>query len=334
MGIQMSAAPSTQTQGVDALQSNRLVWVMRMGLWAVAGVIVLAALALGSTAAMLPTCGSCHMTNEFKRNTLAQAHAKIDCARCHVKNDAGSRLAYTTHEIFGMVLHVVPEAGRATAQVDDATCLSCHESGIRGVIAAKGLRVRHASCAGDSRCTDCHSATAHGASVRWRRSASMDMCLDCHVPKKVRASCDTCHTAERSAERLASGSWQVTHGPQWKSTHGMGDWNTCGGCHASDYCARCHHISLPHDSDFKRTHGATASRQLADCRVCHRDSFCSDCHVVQMPHPASFTPVHPAIVKSKGQATCLKCHDQLDCETCHVKHEHPGGVMVRPKAPQ
>jgi hypothetical protein len=286
---------------------------------------------IGVTAVTLPGCTSCHWAGEFKSNSIEQAHASIACPRCHVKDDVGSRVSYAAYEIFFMELHIMPSAGRSGAQVADSTCLSCHQAVNKGITQVNGLRIQHAKCAKNSRCTDCHSATAHGASVKWQRTSHMEACLDCHVPNKVRQTCDTCHGDQPPTDALAAGPWYVTHGPDWRTTHGMGDWNTCAACHAPDFCVQCHHLALPHDSDFIRTHGVTALTQRSDCIVCHQAKFCSDCHGLEMPHPVSFAPTHPDTVKAQGQSVCLKCHVLDDCETCHIKHVHPGGVIVAPK---
>jgi hypothetical protein len=326
--------PSTRTQGVEALHPNRFSWFLRIGIWALAGAIVLGAVSIGVTAVTLPGCDSCHWSGQFRTDSIEQAHAKIACAQCHVKSDVGSRLSYATYEIFNMRLRVIPSMGRAGSQVANSTCLSCHQSINTRVTQAKGLRIQHSKCAQGSMCTDCHSATAHGASVKWRRTSHMEACLDCHAANKVRQACTTCHVSQPSVDELAAGPWYVTHGPGWMTTHGMGDWNTCAACHAPGYCARCHHITLPHGADFIRTHGTTALTQRSDCTVCHQESFCKSCHGLDMPHPASFAPTHPATVRAMGQGACLKCHVSTDCETCHVKHIHPGGVLSAPKVSQ
>lgn len=274
------------------------------------------------------------MGGAFKTDTMAQPHHNIACVRCHVNDDPASRVSYASYEILGMMLRVVPDNGRAAAQVDDSTCLSCHASVNKGVIQAKGVRIKHAQCAKNNRCTDCHSDTAHGDSVKWQRLSHMDTCLDCHAANKVRESCDTCHASMSSSNLMTYGSWYVTHGPSWKTAHGMGDWNTCAACHAPGYCVRCHNLELPHNADFMRTHGVTALTQRTDCLVCHRPTFCSNCHGIDMPHPVSFAPVHPGVVQAKGQSTCLKCHVITDCETCHIKHVHPGGAIKPPKVSQ
>lgn len=308
------------------MQSHQLSRLLRAAIWVLAGLVVLVVLVVSVTAATLPGCASCHASGAFAKQTAASAHAKIDCVRCHVSPGIPSRFAYASGEIFGMVLKIGAGGGRASAAVPDEVCLSCHGAVLTEVVSANSLRIKHADCAKGSRCSDCHSGVAHGSSVAWQRTPQMEQCLDCHNTTKVRDSCNTCHDAKTKRQRLASGSWTVTHGPNWRTTHGMGDWKTCTACHPNDYCVQCHGMSLPHDADFLRTHGAPAIASRANCDVCHKPAFCDGCHGLEMPHPAGFTPSHSKIVKAKGRAVCLACHTEEDCTKCHIAHVHPGGA--------
>jgi hypothetical protein len=316
---------------VNILRSRRLRWVARAVLWAVAGSIVVGGISVGATAALLPSCASCHLSGDAKTGSLSASHSKVDCESCHVGGDLGSRVSFAAYEVLGMALHAVPPSGRAGAAVADSRCLTCHAGVARGVSDSGGLRVKHSVCAEGSECSDCHAQVAHGPGVKWPRGSRMSMCLECHGARRASTSCATCHTSRPLAAGNPPGSWSVTHGPNWKTTHGMGDLATCVGCHAPDSCVRCHHLSLPHDRGFMRTHGTTARAQLADCTVCHQETFCRGCHRLEMPHPRGFVPAHGRTVRSQGDSRCLRCHAQSDCETCHVKHMHPGGAAASRK---
>jgi hypothetical protein len=313
------------------LRSSRLVVILRTVLWLVGGLVVAAALLVGVTSVTLPGCTTCHAGSSFESDTKAEAHAKIDCVRCHVKDNVGARISYAANEIFGMALHVSQGDGRARAQVDDPTCLSCHQEIDAGVAQGKGIRIKHATCAKGRACTDCHSDTAHGTVVKWPRASKMNICLDCHATNTVRASCATCHVSKTSAQLMASKGFDAVHDASWKLTHGMGELKTCAACHEPDYCAKCHGIALPHPADFLESHGALAVAKKSACAKCHRPAFCSDCHGIEMPHPTSFAPTHSSVVKAKGEAVCRKCHVADDCTTCHIQHIHPGGATSSPR---
>jgi hypothetical protein len=201
---------------------------------------------------------------------------------------------------------------------------------MQGKVTANGLSILHEQCAKGRMCIDCHSVTAHGSAVGWPKTFDMNMCLDCHNTDRVRSDCGLCHAEKTQTDRISSGEWAITHGPNWKQTHGMGDLKTCAACHPNDFCVRCHGIPLPHNADFIRTHPTFALTNSTDCAVCHQQSFCNDCHGLPMPHPADFTPQHSVIVKQQGAAKCLRCHVQDDCDNCHAKHVHPGGATSAP----
>jgi hypothetical protein len=298
---------------------------------ALGAVCALALAAVSVTAATLPGCTSCHDESTFAEQTAALAHAEVACVTCHVGSDVASRLSFGAIEVFGMAVRVVPVAGRAVSEVSDTTCLSCHADILGRVADSKGKRIAHATCSVSGTCSSCHSGTAHGSAVRWQRVAKMDDCLECHDTDEVLADCDTCHDAKTPEERLGAGAWNVTHGEAWPTTHGMGDQRTCGACHAEDFCARCHEISLPHGSGFIGQHGETAIESPGACTTCHRQEFCSGCHGIEMPHTPSFTPAHSERVRDLGEEVCLTCHDSADCELCHFKHIHPGGAIAPPQ---
>jgi hypothetical protein len=315
------------------LQPNRVSGVIRIVIWVLAGVVFVTALALGITAATLPGCTTCHNSPAFVSQTAKSGHAKVACVRCHVQPDPASRLAYAYHLIFGMTLRLAPVASGPLAAIPDKTCLSCHPAILKGVVSANGISILHSKCDKGRNCTDCHSTTAHGAAVLWPTQYQMNQCLDCHATSKVRTDCSMCHASRSPEERIRTSTYAVTHGPNWKQTHGMGDLQTCVSCHPPDFCSRCHGVPLPHDTDFVRSHPVAALEHRKDCAVCHKQAFCDACHGLPMPHPAGFTPLHPALVKKQGTAVCLRCHVIDDCNLCHSRHVHPGGAVIPPGFP-
>lgn len=297
----------------------------------VVGVALLAVVAVGYTAVAAPDCGSCHDGSAFKTATQNGGHGDVACSSCHAGTDVGSRVSFAYRRVFSMNLGIRQTGGRAASPVTDTSCLSCHVEVLDRTTTSNGYRVSHANCTKDRVCVDCHSNTAHGDTVRWVRTSSMTDCLECHGSGDATAECDTCHDARTETERLGRGAWKVTHGPNWETAHGMGDTRSCGACHPSGYCARCHSIDLPHGSDFLIQHAADAVAQPAVCDSCHKESFCKDCHGIEMPHPSGFTPTHAQVVKDDGEAACLRCHERADCTQCHETHVHPAVTPERRK---
>jgi hypothetical protein len=312
------------------VKSNRASIIIRAVVWTLAGLVVLFALLLGVTAATLPGCTICHSQPAFVQATAKSAHANVECVRCHVEQGPAPRLAYAYHMIFGMALKVAPINSGPVSAIPNTNCLACHQDVMKAKVTAQGISILHSECSKGRMCTDCHSQTAHGATVKWPTQATMNNCLDCHSTSKVRSDCTMCHKGRTQQERLLTGEWAVTHGANWKQTHGMGDLKTCASCHPQDFCVRCHGIPLPHNADFIRTHPLSAATNRSDCALCHKQTFCYSCHGLEMPHPKTFTPTHPALVKAEGSAKCYRCHVKDDCINCHVKHVHPGGATLPP----
>lgn len=325
-----ASASLFSTQGVADLQQNRAWKVIQIVIWSLAGLVVVTALLLGVTAVTLPGCTLCHSSKDFTAQTAKRAHRSVTCTQCHVQPGVASRIQYAYHEVFGMGLRLAPTGTGPIATIPDATCLSCHAEVMQKTVTANGLSVKHANCAKGRLCIDCHSDTAHGSTVKWQTTSQMNECLECHSTTQARSNCNMCHSGRSISARLTTGEWAVTHGPNWKQTHGMGTLSTCAACHPDNFCVRCHGIPLPHGPDFIRSHPLWAQTNRESCNGCHTNAFCLNCHQLPMPHPKDFTPSHPQIVKARGQQVCLRCHVTDDCQNCHLKHVHPGGANLPP----
>lgn len=284
--------------------------------------LTILAIWIGADAALMPGCAGCHLTDEFGSETSAGAHASVACAKCHGGTTAMSRVRFGTSQVLGMYLPLVG-VDPTLADVPSARCTSCHEAVLAGLVESGGLRIKHEICAQGQACTDCHSPTAHGAALSWPRTTAMDPCFECHATAGITTACDACHAGRLPSERIKSGPFVVTHGPDYLKTHGMGRMTTCSACHEQDRCARCHGAGVPHGVKFVQQHASQAASSAAKCSGCHVEAFCSDCHAYPMPHPAEFTPQHADIVEKDGRDGCLTCHVESDCVRCHVKHVHP-----------
>ncbi len=139
-------------------------------------------------------------------------------------------------------------------------------------------------------------------------------------------ACDLCHQGRNASARVKSTAFAVTHGPKWKTTHGMGDIATCNVCHVAEDCTECHGVGVPHEPKFVEVHSSYAVQPKAQCSSCHKEEFCNSCHGTEMPHPAGFTQRHPA-ESAKQPDRCKRCHEASDCTNCHLKHAHPGGAL-------
>ncbi|MRR12541.1 hypothetical protein EG835_08775 [bacterium] len=158
----------------------------------------------------------------------------------------------------------------------------------------------------------------------------MGSCVDCHTSVGAPITCEACHTEGYERDDLLRGPFRVTHGANWKQTHGMGDLRQCVLCHQQTDCASCHGTGVPHARDFGTTHGTVSQSAEADCSSCHEPLFCTDCHGIEMPHDPLFLPEHSDIATNAEDPSCMRCHTVEDCARCHAQHVHPGGPEGRP----
>lgn len=268
-------------------------------------------------------CGSCH-GGELMEASKRSAHASVECLSCHTSGTSLGRASFA----LGHVPRLIPSINLPTrdlSDIQDRRCRECHDTIDTDVSVANGIRIDHAVCATESRCTQCHSTTAHGAAVSWVRTYDMEVCLGCHASEGP-ADCGQCHEGRPREDRITTGVFGVTHGPDWKKTHGMGSSASCSACHTAANCGTCHGPGLPHDDAFMDVHGTVSKRAEAKCESCHERRFCDGCHGLSMPHSRSFVLGHGADAES-DRALCDRCHAESDCAICHEKHVHPGGAI-------
>lgn len=268
-------------------------------------------------------CSSCHQDEPFLAATAASAHSEVDCVVCHAPPGYAGRIDFGVRHLFNALRFVGNP--RDLAKVDDTTCLTCHQDVMDIVAEVEGVRINHAYCATEADCTDCHASVTHGREISWVRTYDMETCLACHVAEGP-VKCETCHTGRLAEDRITTGVFAITHGPNWEETHGMGDPATCAACHTAASCQTCHGVGVPHETQFMRVHSDFAQQGDAQCGDCHEERFCDDCHGLAMPHPNAFVRAH---AKSAGEdrELCRRCHLEPDCLVCHETHVHPGGAI-------
>lgn len=107
----------------------------------------------------------------------------------------------------------------------------------------------------------------------------------------IPASCDTCHTFPQIGSSIASlplGVPPDTHDDRlWVFNHRLvapdvdPGTNSCGECHARDYCSNCHKTgAVTVDHDEMLTNHAKAIRRSGNeaCAYCHQPVYCARCH--------------------------------------------------------
>lgn len=270
-------------------------------------------------------CASCHDGEPFATATFSGAHASVECLACHTSGDALGRLAFGVRHLPSLVPLAADQPTRDLSVVDDSRCMECHENVYSGPVSSSGIRIDHALCTPGLDCTQCHSTTAHGRAVSWVRTYDMETCLECHVSEDL-ADCALCHEGRLPEDRITTGVFSVTHGPQWEQTHGMGNSATCAACHTAADCETCHGPGLPHGESFMSEHADYSTRAEAQCFSCHETRFCAGCHGLDMPHSRAFVVEHAAEAGA-DRVLCERCHAESDCIVCHETHVHPGGAI-------
>lgn len=291
-------------------------------------VALLVALVAVVTVGSLPSaCAVCHERQIAAMDSAP--HSSSDCYDCHLDDGAWGFAEEKNAELVRMYPAALLGKGMQSPvrTIGRAACLECHAEVLKGITTGDGLSIKHTVCAPDPTCDGCHSMTAHGTTVRWKTVPVMEDCVACHERAGVSLECETCHTSEPDVRRDVKGPWQVTHGPNWKKTHGMGDQGSCSTCHPDGFCAQCHRVPVPHPQDFGATHGGYAVKDEAACVTCHKskEKFCDACHTVPMPHPDDFLKRHSRVAKGTADIRCIRCHVDTDCTACHENHIHPGG---------
>jgi len=274
-------------------------------------------------------CGLCHASEH--RGLSDSGHTGINCNVCHggssvfgVLSGRAKLARMIPSQLTGLYRRPV------STTVFNNTCLSCHDHINKQVIETEDIRVSHKEIIeAKYSCGDCHSTVAHGKAAVRQNFAELGKCLTCHNNAGTSGSCDICHIKNGTVEPMAriEGSWQISHGENWRKTHGMGNLNTCQACHSKLYCSRCHGIELPHSQAWLTTHGAEIKRSKlveSSCNQCHVGALCKNCHGMDVPHPKSFLPDHSKIVKRDGDKACYNCHLKEACTTCHEYHVHQG----------
>lgn len=321
-GRRDGVAPST----TRALSGMRTRWIA----WGTAASLAVVLVTGGWYSSLDATCASCH--GEQAARVADSAHTSTACYDCHL-DSAWDFVDRKGSELFRMYPRAIGgvKLDGPGRRVSRAACTKCHANAPSGVLESKGLRIKHDRCAEEpSPCDTCHGAVAHGEAVRWRRAAIMDDCLACHERTGSPVECDTCHSGRLERDRVTTGPWQVTHGPRWQQTHGMGDLDSCAACHEPAKCVSCHKIEVPHRTDIYNSHGKLAAREDPGCPTCHTNaSWCTSCHGMEMPHPAGFLKAHAKSSRSRQDSRCLACHAPEDCVNCHEAHVHPGMTQGR-----
>ncbi|MDI6716165.1 MAG: hypothetical protein QME63_04390 [Actinomycetota bacterium] len=297
-------------------------WIIRIALIGIACTTVAINIIISAT--FSPSfCTICHSSQASALQK--SSHRDIRCNTCHQRNNVFAVFTWRAR-VVGMVARQITFSYRRpiVANVSQDNCKQCHDDILTRAVISKAIKMSHKEVADYLRCTECHNTVAHPGAIANPKPAAMDKCSVCHNGKQASVSCTECHIEGVDGREQIKTSWKITHGPQWRKLHGMGNLNTCTTCHGDIFCLRCHNASLPHPEFWVRYHPEQAKADAEGCYKCHHKSYCLSCHGIDMPHDDKFFKNHSSIAKKKGKKTCYRCHLEQGCLRCHASHIHPG----------
>ena len=307
--------------------STEALWYALLTLAGVAVIVV----GVISAASVSPRfCAVCHRSATDGLD--ASAHTGTNCDTCHTRSGALGLVEQRFRVVSMVVGAPFTALGGGSAGIpgaENTRCVECHRNMLDETFTVRGVTMNHRAPEEEGwLCVQCHLGIAHGGDRYAGSSYTMDMCLSCHGANPQNTeTCGLCHPPGESPDVAHVTPWSITHGPNWRTAHGMGNLSTCSTCHSGGYCVACHNVELPHPGNYLARHGIDVLARPtgdADCIVCHKGSACDNCHGIEMPHPGGFVREHVDLTGELGEDLCLRCHNQHACDACHQRHVHPG----------
>lgn len=252
----------------------------------------------------------------------------VECTVCH------NRVAHV--ENFELTLED-PTTGEPNQPHDDfqvmTACFRCHsQEEVRNVANGESAE----SAPGD--CDACHTPEfdlvpeSHDASgfVRQpgeRRAVHAELAREEGIagsedesPEGEDAAAEPGAEGEGGGETEGGGEEHEVAGFVMKPLHEI---DSCGTCHADQFCTDCHGVDIPHPEDFDQTHPPIAEKNPKSCENCHLKeaagmNVCDECHHSAGDTTQAWLPQHPTVVRGDGAEACFDCHDPRFCSACHV----------------
>ncbi|GAB4288862.1 MAG: hypothetical protein Kow0067_14630 [Coriobacteriia bacterium] len=220
--------------------------------------------------------------------------------------------------------HSSSEAVIAAAEIDHASCVSCHEQpGLWGAVDNLSSRTRMVvremqSDASDVRVTLHPSGClrCHGAVLDTVTEGPTGVRMSHREPVSAGMSCTECHRTVGHTERRSEATM-----------------SQCLPCHdaerASADCETCHVLDPLTEGiaseESTKTLGSgrvvypTVPIDRRECGGCHDEANeCDTCHGLRMPHSEEFIEgEHAQAAAFERKDLCYRCHEVWECNPCH-----------------
>lgn len=234
-----------------------------------------------------------------------------------------------TDEYCARTCHASQDVVRQAAELDHASCVSCHETpGVPGLFANSASRTRMAVAAvmdrepgGPATVASANCSRCHASGIADTTRSERGLIMSHKEPDAAGVACTSCHDASGHAKRR---------------DYSM---SSCLTCHdakqASAECATCH-VGDPYAMPSANTSDESTQTMgsgdvlypavfISDtsCGGCHDEKKeCDTCHGIRMPHTPAFrtTGAHARSAAFDRKKLCFeKCHVEQECaSSCHI----------------
>ncbi len=261
-------------------------------------------------------CRSCHVMKKEYKSFKASPHNSIGCLACHQEPGPSGFLMEKVRMGKRIFSNLSNRYNRPiTAQVNNRSCLRCHKKIQTKASVKHTIKVSHKEFLSKRyKCSDCHSAIAHGKVTPAAKNPSMDKCIICHDGKRASTRCGLCHTQDIGKEpRKVLVGYPKTH---------LDPPTNCRGCHPIDKCTECHGLEMPHQPDWQVKHPREGFINKEVCRKCHHVNFCRICHPnMPAPHPDNWVETHDDYARNPVYGCGCHQEESYFCTLCHEMRE-------------
>jgi len=234
-----------------------------------------------------------------------------------------------TDEYCARTCHASQDVVRQAAELDHASCVSCHETpGIPGLFANSASRTRMAVAAvmdrepgGPVTVASANCSSCHAEDIAETTRSERGLIMSHKEPDAAGVACTSCHDASGHTKRrdYSMSSCLTCHDAKQASAE-------CVTCHSGDPYAM---PSANASEESTQTMGSGDVLYPAvfisdtSCGGCHNEKKeCDTCHGIRMPHTPAFrtTGTHARAAAFDRKQMCFeKCHVEDDCASaCHI----------------